>query len=536
MLLAAGAFLGGSFLKPLNKSTNTALQNSVYKFHEIFEHIDKEYVDTVSFNAISEAAIPKMLEALDPHSVYIPQKELALKNVALDGELEGIGIEFTILKDTIYIIAPINGGPSEKVGIQTGDRIVKIEGQDFTGSRLTARGAVEKLRGPKGTKVNVTIKRSGQKALLDTTITRDKIPYYSVDISYMINDEVGYMKISRFTANTYKEFQQGLDKLVGQGMEKLIIDLQSNPGGYLDRAAKIVDELLEPGRLIVYTKGRSKRHNSLFYTQQNGSFEKNPVIVLINEGSASAPEIVAGALQDNDRALIVGRRSFGKGLVQTPILLRDGSALHLTVAKYFTPSGRCIQKPYNKETDSYQLDLLHRYTHGEYFHADSIHLNDSLKFQTKKGRPVYGGGGIMPDYFIPLDTSMHTAYLSKLYSKNVVYEYAIHYAEKNRAALQARGYQHYYQHFEVNELMLTDFIAKAKAVGIAYHRPAFRTSQPLIKMLLKAHIARNIWQEQGFYPIYNQSDELVQQALKLFDKAAALLVPVADDKNKQTPL
>lgn len=519
--VAAGILIGATMVDSGKGSNN--LVNSYLKFKEVLTYVQRDYVDEVNTEELVETAINKMLEKLDPHSVYIPADELALAKSQLEGEFEGIGIEFNIFKDTIYVVAPLSGGPSEEVGLQSGDKIIEVNGKEVAGIGIDNQKVFDLLRGPKGSNVEIGIKRRGADEILRFTITRDKIPQESIDASYMVDNEIGYIKISRFAATTYDEFKKALGDLRRKGMKKLIIDLQGNPGGYMDRAINITDELLSGNKLIVYTEGKQPRYNSEARAYKEGLFEKQPIIVLIDEGSASASEIVSGALQDNDRALIVGRRSFGKGLVQMPIPLEDGSELRLTISRYYTPSGRSIQKPYTNGYADYSEDIKHRYEHGELFNADSIEFNDSLKYKTTKGRVVYGGGGIMPDYFVPLDTSdISTDYLRKLTTSNVFREYTLQYYEDHKKQLEKMGASEYLKNFKVDEEMIKDFTALAKSAGVPYNEKDYEVSEDFIKNRIKALIARSAWGNDGAYPVFNETNDIFQQALKLFDEAEKL--------------
>ena len=501
--------------------------SGLLKFKEILSHIEKNYVDDVDSDDLVETAINSMLEKLDPHSVYIPASEFELAQAQLEGEFEGIGIEFNIIKDTIYVVAPLSGGPSEQIGLLSGDKIVTVDGENVAGINMTNRGVIDRLRGKKGTEVIVGIKRKNVNEILDFTIVRDKIPQFSVDVSYMVDDEIGYIKVSRFAATTYKEFKEALVGLKESGMKKLILDLQGNPGGYMDRAIDMVDEMLAGNNLIVYTDGRENRFDSEARARRNGIFEEGPVIVLINEGSASASEIVSGALQDNDRALIVGRRSFGKGLVQMPIRISDGSELRLTISRYYTPSGRSIQKPYEDGADnSYSRDLLTRYEHGELFNEDSVQFNDSLRYKTVSGRSVYGGGGIMPDRFVPLDTTMNSVYFNRLFTTNSLREYTFEYYQNNKRQLEQMTLSEYIKDFEVNDKMLKDLAELAVSNNLKFDEEQFERSKKLIKLHTKAHIGRLVWEEEAYYPIVNYSNEIFQEALKLFDEAEKLAVSI----------
>lgn len=519
--LAAGILLGANMMSEESKDDNSLL-SSLMKFREVLNAIDKAYVDEVSTDDLVETAITKMLEKLDPHTVYIPAEDAQLSHDELQGEFDGIGIEFNIIKDTIYVVAPLSGGPSEKVGLLSGDKIVTVDGKNVAGVGITIRQVIDTLRGESGTEVEVGIKRRGEGEILKFTIVRDEIPQFSVDVAYMIDDKTGYIKVSRFSATTYTEFVEALEKLKDKGMKKLVVDLQSNPGGYMDRAVNIADEMLGGDVMIVSQKGKEGRFNAEYHATIDGKFEKNPVIVLIDEGSASGSEIVAGALQDNDRALIVGRRSFGKGLVQQPIRLSDGSELRLTIARYYTPSGRSIQKPYNGDIEKYMHDQQNRYEHGEYFHADSIEFVDSLKYETRNGRTVYGGGGIMPDFFVPLDTAGNSSYLNKLFYSNAMREFTLKLRERNERKLEKMEFEEYQENFEITDEMLKELIKIGESVDVPFDKKGFEKSKELIKLRAKAQIARGIWGNDGFYPIINQSNEILNYALGLFNEAEKL--------------
>jgi carboxyl-terminal processing protease len=520
LALVCGIFIGAVMSNNSNKNNITG---NYLKYMEILNLIDRDYVDTVNVDDLVDFSIDKMLEKLDPHTSYIPKKDIDMARSQLEGNFEGIGIEFNIIKDTICVVAPISGGPSETVGLLTGDKIVKVDDKLVAGVSITNMDVFGKLRGKKGTKVKVSILRRGSKNLLDYTITRDKIPTYSVDVSYMIDKETGYIKVSRFAENTYIEFHDALAALKAKGMKQLILDLKDNPGGYMDRATDIADEFLGDNRLIVYTDGKGTRYDSKIFAENKGDFEKGSVIVLINEGSASASEIVSGALQDNDRALIVGRRSFGKGLVQRPIPLSDQSELRLTISRYYTPSGRCIQKPYEKDgVDKYNSDLVNRYKKGEFFSADSVKFADSLTFKTTKGRTVYGGGGIMPDVFVPRDTSDLTDYLLELFNKNLIREYTLDYYTNNKSKLQGMTFEQYKSGFDVSDVMLKDLVALGDKSGVKYNEIQFTKSKKFLKANIKAYIARSLYGNTGFYPIINETDEIYMAALKQFGKAKAL--------------
>jgi len=514
--IAAGILIGANMI---NSPAQTGLFGGADKFREIMSYIERNYVDDVDSEELVETAITNMLEKLDPHTIYIPAKDIDLSRSQLEGKFDGIGIEFNIFKDTIYVVAPLSGGPSEKVGLQSGDKIIEVNGESVAGIGINNRGVFDKLRGPKGTKVVVGIKRKGNNETLDFEIIRDKIPQSSVDVSYMIDEEVGYIKVSRFSATTFDEFKMEMTKLSEAGMKKLILDLTGNPGGYMDRAVDMADEFISGEEMIVYTEGRESRYDNEHRAYREGEFEDGALIVLIDQGSASASEIVAGAIQDNDRGLIVGRRSFGKGLVQMPISLRDGSELRLTISRYYTPSGRSIQKPY---TDNYDEDLYSRYENGEAFNADSIKVNEEMKFQTSQGRTVYGGGGITPDVFVPLDTLGSSRYLTRLFTSNTIGEYVLNYSNKNKKKLERMEFGEYKNDFEVSEKMLEDLNELAESNKVKFDEGQFSTSKDLIKLHLKAQIARRVWDNAGFYPIFNETHEILKEALKQFDQAERL--------------
>ena len=518
--LAAGIMIGATFAGSDQATSN--FMKSVMKFREVMSLIDRSYVDKVDTDKMVETAVSKMLEKLDPHTIYVSAKDVELSNSDLKKEFEGVGIEFTIMRDTIMVLTPLSGGPSEKVGLLAGDKIVTVDGETVAGVGITNRGVIDRLRGKKGTKVIVGIKRKHNKDLLEFTIVRDKIPQYSVDAGYMVDDEIGYIKVAKFSESTYDEFRDKLKMLVDKGMTKLIIDLQNNPGGYMDRAVNIADELIANNVMIVSQEGKEPRANAEYRAYRKGLFEEGTVIILINEGSASGSEIVAGAVQDNDRGLIVGRRSFGKGLVQSLFRLSDGSELRLTISRYYTPSGRSIQKSYENGLSAYHSDFHERVKHGELFHADSIKFNDSLKYQTSKGRTVYGGGGIMPDYFIPLDTGWNSKYYMKLQNNNVIREYALNYFKKNEKKLEKMGFEDYLKNFEIDEKMISDLEALGEEFGVEYDKNGFERSETTIKTLVKASIARNAWGRESYFPIVNDINDIFQESLALFDEAETL--------------
>jgi carboxyl-terminal processing protease len=517
--LAGGIFIGATFSDA--PQVQNDLNKDIQKFKEVLTLVDRNYVDEVNTSDLVEDAIAHMLNKLDPHSYYISAKDKVEANEDLQGNFEGIGVEFNIFRDTIVVVTPLSGGPSESLGIMSGDRIIAIDDENVAGVGFTNRDVQTHLKGPKGSTVKVTIKRKNKKKPIDFEIIRDKIPQYSVDASYMIDDEIGYIKVSRFAATTYEEFREAMVKLIDRGMKKLILDLQGNGGGYMNHAINMADEFLSGNKKIVYTLGKETRYNSQALAEREGLFEEGELIVLVNEGSASASEIVTGALQDDDRALVVGRRTFGKGLVQAPMDLSDGSEMRLTISRYYTPSGRSIQKPYD-DRDDYSADLLARYKHGEFFSSDSIKFNDSLKYKTLSGRTVYGGGGIMPDFFVPLDTSATSTYLNKLFISNSVQEFTFNYVLANKKKLNEMEYKDFVKNFIVTPTMRNELASVGKNNGVKADFKDMEKNKALFDLHIRAQIARQIWNNEGFYPIFNQTNEVLQQAIKLFDEAEKL--------------
>lgn len=510
--LVLGIFIGANMTGDTeNKDT---IYNSLYKFRQVITHIDNFYVDEVKSDELVETAIENMLQELDPHSLYIPYEQQKIIADQLESNYEGIGVEFNIFKDTIVVVTPLSGGPSESLGILSGDKIIKVGDEVVAGIGIKNRGVIERLKGKADSEVTITILR-GRKEI-DYTIVRGKIPQFSLDVAYMMDDETGYIKISRFAASTYLEFKEALFKLKEQGLQNLILDLTGNGGGYMNPAVKMVDEFIKDGKMIVYTKGKTERSNFSYESEFVGEFEEGALIVLIDEGSASASEIVAGALQDHDRALIVGRRSFGKGLVQNYWELKDGSELRLTTSRYYTPSGRNIQKPYEAgNLDEYYKEYYERYRNGEMYSKDSIKVVDSLIFKTAGGRTVFGGGGIVPDYFVPLDTIGNTPLLTRIFNSSSIHEFAFEYAHANELELKEMSLENFISTYEVSDGTLQDLLKKAKSNGVTIDRDQFEPSKELIKTYVKAFIARNIWDNAGFYPILNQQDEIVQKARTL---------------------
>ncbi len=479
------------------------------------------YVDSVDEKKIVEDGIRGMLEKLDPHSTYSTPKEVKALNEPLQGNFDGIGVSFNMLNDTLVIIQPIVNGPSEKVGIVAGDRIINVNDTAIAGVKMSREDIMKRLRGPKGTKVKLGIQRNGIKGILYFTVTRDKIPVKSIDAVYMIRPGVGYIRIDNFGATTYDEFMAGVNKLKPQGMKDLIIDLQDNGGGYLQAAVKIINEMLQKGDLIVYTEGRAAPRQE-FRAEGNGCLLDGRIVVLTNEYTASASEILSGAMQDQDRGIIVGRRTFSKGLVQRPIDLPDGSMIRLTIAHYYTPSGRCIQKPYVKgEKEAYSHDLDDRFKRGEFTNIDSIHFNDSLKCYTlRKHRTVYGGGGIMPDYFVPLDTTRYTLFHRTLAAKSIVVNANLRYMDKNRKALkkQYKTFEDFKANYQIPQEYIDDILAEGKKQKVEpKDDDELKRTLEYLKPQLKALIARDLWDMTEYFSIWNEESDIVKKALEVLE-------------------
>lgn len=488
--------------------------------------ISKYYMDTVNSESLVDNAIVGMLENLDPHSKYIPKKEVQRMNEPLDGKFEGIGVMFQMMKDTLLVIQTISGGPSEKVGIRAGDRIVFVNDSTIAGVKMQNTDIMKKLRGPKGTPVRVKVLRRGVKELIEFKIIRDIIPIYSVDAAYMVDKNIGYIKINKFSETTLEEFNNAMEKLKSKGMKSLIIDLQDNGGGYLNTAVQLASCVLPSDKLVVYSEGVNQPRE-VFNTKGKPQFEKGDLVVLVDESSASASEILSGSIQDWDRGLIVGRRTFGKGLVQKPIPLPDGSIIRLTTAQYFIPSGRCVQRPYKDNLKDYDKDLIERYNRGELMHQDSISFPDSLKYYTiNSRRPVYGGGGIMPDIFVPLDTTKYTKYHRNLAAKNVLNDFVLNYMEKNRSSLETKynlkskeklaeeGLQKFIDHFDITDKDLTTIKEAGDKEKVEFNEEQFNKAKTLIKKQVKAMIARDLWDTGAYYQIMNDENPIFQKGVE----------------------
>ena len=478
--------------------------------------IENFYVDTANIDKVTEDAIVAALKELDPHSAYISKKDVEKANEPLVGSFEGIGVTFQLIRDTITVISPTAGGPSEKVGIMAGDQIIKIDGEDAFGKKVDNEYVAKHLRGKKGSKVTVSVKRGNDKELLDFEIIRDKIPLNSINAAYMLDKHVGYIKLDRFAQESTAEFKEALAKLQAQGMESLIFDLRGNTGGYLNTAIELVDQFITENKLIVFTEGINSPRQE-WRSSKSGLYTIGKLIVLIDEGSASASEIFSGAMQDHDRGVVIGRRSFGKGLVQRPFNLPDGSQIRLTTSRYHTPSGRCIQRPYENGVEDYAKEMTKRLEHGEYFHADSIHFPDSLKYKTDGGRTVYGGGGIMPDIFIPVDTSFNSKLYTNLVRKGALNRFTTDHALKHRDDIKAEygDFKNFNKKFEVGQDLVEGLKKAAEEAKVEWNDEQFKRSEKFILLQMKALIARNVWETQQYYEVMSSIDPGIKKAMEI---------------------
>ncbi|PBQ34970.1 peptidase S41 [Sphingobacteriaceae bacterium] len=516
LVLAAGVGIGyyftfSSALSGKTATFHTKGQNN--KISNLLDYIEMQYVDTINREQLENKTILSMLKSLDPHSDFIPASDFSAVNEPLEGNFDGIGVEFNIINDTLRVITPIIGGPSEKLGIKAGDKIIKVNGKSIAGIKVTNKQVFEKLRGKSGSVVTVSILRGNVKKPIDFEITRGKIPIYSIDVAYMLRPGIGFIKISRFAGTTYEEYLSAFNALSKQGMKKLVLDLRGNGGGFLKTAVELADEFLMDGLQIVYTEGKA-HPKKVYNASTRGGFEKNQLVVLIDEGSASASEIVAGALQDNDRATIIGRRSFGKGLVQDQIDLPDGSAVRLTIARYYTPTGRCIQKPYDKSLDDYYNEESERYEHGELYNADSIKVDKSKVYHTPGGKTVYGGGGIVPDVFVPLDTVKYSHSLNRLYNTGTLNTFAFEYTDQNRTQLLstykiAADFISNYKVSEKEIAALKNYL-ELKKLNIV----TFTGKENGFTQILKALIGRNLFDKDAYYPILYENDTAILKAIE----------------------
>jgi carboxyl-terminal processing protease len=494
------------------------------KLAQVMEKVSHYYVDSVDESELVEGTIVRMLHELDPHSSYVSREELEELNEQMEGEFEGIGVSFNVLDDTIYIIRAIPGGPSERVGVLAGDRIVKVEGKNVAGIGITTRDVQGLLKGEKGSRVEISVKRRNRQELLDFSITRDKIPVNSLDAAYMVNERIGYVKLARFSHTTIDEFEVAMKGLREQGMQDLILDLSGNGGGWLPVAVELSDHFLSGNKLIVRTEG-SKVPDQDYMAMRQGLFEKGNLVVMIDGSSASASEIVGGAIQDWDRGVIVGRRSFGKGLVQQPFILNDGSLIRLTVARYYTPTGRLIQKSYENGYDEYALDLINRYNSGELSSADSIVFPESQKYRTLTlNRIVYGGGGIMPDYFVPLDTSSYSEYYRNLISQGIMNRFILQYVDDNRREFQMEfvDFKDFNSRYAPSKSSMDLLISFAAEQGLEFNQEDWNISKEHISLLYKSYLARDLWGMEYFYEVFNSSDEVFNKAVEILENPTML--------------
>ena len=493
------------------------VQQNQLKFGRLLRLIDGYYVDSVNINEITEKAIVNILSELDPHSVYMSKDEVAKMNEPLVGNFEGIGITFNIFKDTLLVTTTVAGGPSEKVGLRAGDRIVEVDSKNIAGIGLKNSDVFDMLRGNKGTQVNLKVLRKNEPGLLDFTIIRDKIPINSLDAGYMLDEATGFIKLNKFSATTTEEFTTAMKELKKQKIQNLILDLRGNGGGYLNSAVEISGQFLDNDQLVVYTSGINEPRKD-YNASTSGEFKKGKLVILVDEGSASASEIVAGAVQDWDRGVIIGRRTFGKGLVQKPFYLTDGSMVRLTTAHYYTPSGRCIQKPYDEGLDEYRKDYQHRLSSGEMFNADSIQFSDSLKFNTLiNKRTVFAGGGVMPDIFVPLDTSSHYAYINRLRRNNIIYNYTLDYIDKNREQIQSKypQFKDFDTKFNVSDVIIAGIVENGVKEGIEKNEESLDFSRNDMKREVKALLARDLYERDAFYKVYLKDDKEILKALEV---------------------
>ena len=518
--VVVGILIGTFYANLFSGNRLSIINSSSNKINNLLHIIDDQYVDTVSINGLVEKAMPQILAELDPHSVYISAKDVQAANDELKGSFSGVGIEFTIRKDTIHVENVIKNGPAERAGVAAGDKIVSVDGKPFVGKEVTQTEAMRRLKGPKDTKVKIGVVRYGEKGVRYFTITRGDIPQHSISATYMLDESTGYIKVKNFGENTYPELLIALAKLSQERFTNLVIDLRGNTGGYLASAVQMVNEFLPKDRLIVYTEGRKSKRQE-FRSDGRGSYQSIPLVVLIDEGSASASEIFAGAIQDNDRGTIIGRRSFGKGLVQQPIAFNDGSMIRLTVARYYSPSGRCIQKPYTAgDGTSYEEDLLNRYQHGEFFYQDSI-KHTGPAYHTVIGRSVYGGGGITPDIFIPEDTADVTSYYKEASMSGLIIQFAYNYTDNNRGKLREYKTVDELSDYLVKQNTVEQFVKFAAANGLRRRNLMIRKSHKLLERFINSRIIYNMLDEQDWVEYLNQSDPAIDAALKVFKDGTA---------------
>lgn len=526
LVLAAGV-VGGIFIGKYIASTHRSAGEE--KLRVLMDLIGNRYVDEVNVDSLLEVAFPQLLSALDPHSSYIPAEELRAVDEELDAKFSGVGVSFQIINDSVVVVEVVAGGPAEKVGLLAGDRIVECNGVKLTGKEITNQDVFKNLRGEAETKAKLKVKRPSVAKLIDFEVIRGDVPVTSVDCVYMINDNTGYVKVTKFARDTYSEFMQALASLKDQGAQKFVIDLRGNTGGFMEQAIYMSNEFLPKGQKIVFTKGRTPDNESMAVSDGNGSFTEEEIVVLTNEMSASASEIFAGAIQDNDRGLVIGRRTFGKGLVQEQMLLPDSSAIRLTVARYFTPSGRSIQKEYERgKSEQYGMDIANRYSHGEFYNADSVKLDKSKKYKTLTGRTVFGGGGIMPDIFVPEDTSGYTSYYIAVANRGLLQDFAFSVADKYRSLLKgAKTPEQLLRVLPRDETLLENFVNYAVGKGVPARWYYINQSRDLLLRQIKAFIARDVLGYNAFFRLLNENDPVVDKAVEVLKvgKSPAVLIP-----------
>ena len=523
LLLAVGCgmLVANNPFRPSSDNPD-ATARGYLRFKEILSYVDRDYADSVDTEGLADYAVTQMLEKLDPHSVYIPARDREKTDAFLQSDYDGIGIEFNVFRDTMTVVAPLSGGPAEQAGVQPGDQILSLGGKRVSGAHLSMAQLTLLLRGPRGSSVAMELRRHRQ-ARLSLSIARSRIPNTSVDAAYLVDDQTGYIKVSRFASGTYDEFKAALADLRRQGLTRLVLDLRGNPGGYLDRATRLADEFIAGSRKIVFTDGKGEQYDSQTYAKVAGEFEEGSLVLLVDEGSASAAEVVAGALQDHDRATLVGRRTFGKGLVQQPIPLSDGGELRLTIARYYTPSGRSIQKPYGANYAEYSAELSGRSARGELESADSIHFSSKLRFRTDHGRTVYGGGGIMPDVFVPRDSVAHSVYFTKLLSHGVARAFALNFFQSHKAELEGLRFEQFNATFRISDAQLMSLTAQAAQDGVTADGAAVRRCAPLLRNQLKAYIARSAYGTVAYYTVLREQDAELQRALHVVSDSTAQL-------------
>ena len=522
LAMGCGVLVANNPFRPSSENPD-ATARGYLRFKEILSYVDRDYADSVDTEGLADYAVTQMLEKLDPHSVYIPARDREKTDSFLQSDYDGVGIEFNLFRDTMTVVAPLSGGPAEQAGVQPGDQILSLGGKRVSGAHLSTARLSELLRGPRGSSLTMELRRRHLAQPLRLSIARSRIANSSIDAAYLVDEQTGYIKVSRFASNTYDEFKAALVDLRRQGLTRLVLDLRGNPGGYLDRATRLADEFIGGSRKIVYTDGKGEQYDSQTYAKVAGEFEEGALVVLVDEGSASAAEVVAGALQDHDRAILVGRRTFGKGLVQQPISLSDGGELRLTIARYYTPAGRSIQKPYGANYAEYSADVANRAAHGELQSADSIHFAKGLRFRTDHGRPVYGGGGIMPDVFVPRDSVAHSAYYTRLLAHGVARAFALNFYQGHKAELEGLRFEQFNATFRISDAQLLSLAAQAAQDGVKADPATVRRCAPLLRNQLKAYIARSAYGLVPYYTVLREQDAELQRALHAVSDSTAQL-------------